>query len=108
MISERQLADGFASLWQEYFPLLTPLFIRHFNAGQKERVVTAAGQLVLPVPMSAEVEEFDFSTELGFELARENYKIRGGGRSNPLDAIERARIRIALLRRDFEFRDPLV
>jgi hypothetical protein len=107
VISERTLAYGFESFWREQFPFLTPLFIRNFNAGKKERIVTPEGVPVRPVPMSAEVQDFDLSTEIGFEIATERYRERIGQNGDEQAAVRRASSRIAALRKDAEWRDPL-
>jgi len=54
VISEKQLAEYFDSFWQQHFPLLNPTFVRQFNS-EKERLVGAGGQPILPVRMGPAV-----------------------------------------------------
>jgi hypothetical protein len=106
MISEKQLGEFFHSFWQQYFPLLDPLFVKRFNVEQKERLTTEEGFPIMPVPMGPAVERFDLVAELAFELSQEDYKKRLGGEGDINRATERAIRRISILKGDPELSPP--
>lgn len=106
MISEKQLAEYFHSFWQRHFPLLDPVFVKRFNIEQKERLTSDDGSAILPVPMGAGIERFDLVSELAFELAQENYKMRLGSDADHGKATERAMKRISRLKGQTEIAAP--
>jgi len=106
MISEKQLSDVFHSFWQQQFPLLDPIFVKRFNAGQKVRLTTCHGGAILPVPMGPGIERFGLVAELAFELAHENYKRRLGDEANNIEATARALERMARLKGESEIAVP--
>ena len=96
MISEKQLAEYFDSFWQQHFPLLNPTFVRQFNS-EKERLIEAGGQAILPVRMGKEVDRFDLVAELAFEIARETFQARIGGAPDQSKAFRRALKKMAAI-----------
>jgi hypothetical protein len=106
MISEKELAEYFHSFWQKHFPLLDPIFVKRFNAEQKERLTSDDGSAMLPVPKGAGIERFDLVSELAFELALEDYKTRSGSGVDHGMAIERALKRISWLKGEPEIPAP--
>lgn len=106
MISEKQLAESFDSFWQHHFPLLDPMFVKRFNVEQKERLTSADGSAVLPIPMGADIERFDLVAELAFELATESYKKRVGDVPDATGAVQRALKRITRLKGATEIPAP--
>lgn len=96
MISEKQLAEYFDSFWQQHFPLLNPTFVRQFNS-EKERLVGAGGQPILPVRMGPAVDRFDLVAELAFEIAQEKFRARTGGAPDQVIALRRALKKMAAI-----------
>ena len=68
MISERHVARGFESVWQSCFPMLTPGFMRTFNAHLVKRI--DVGHTCVTDPVSVRSGSPDVVAELGVELAR--------------------------------------
>jgi len=105
VISEKQLAEFFDSFWQQHFPLLNPAFVRQFNS-EKERLVGAGEQLVLPVPMGKEVDRFDLVAELAFEMTQENLRLRTGDAPDQSKAVRRALKKMAAIIGSVEIPEP--
>jgi hypothetical protein len=61
MISERQIAEKFTTIWKQHFPLLTPQFMRVFN----ESRVQMANESVL---QKSENVRYDIVSELAFNI----------------------------------------
>src|ERR1700733_6544561 len=68
MISERQLAEHFHSLWHEYCPFLGPSFVRDLNLRSKHRLETPSGALISPIAGIADTSNFDLIAELAFDV----------------------------------------
>jgi len=66
MINERDIAAKFSSVWTQVFPMLTPNFMREFNASWIEEF--AKNQKVNPVGHSDVVSEF------AFQLSRQAFE----------------------------------
>jgi hypothetical protein len=98
LISEKQLAELFDSFWQQHFPLLNASFIRRFNAEQQERITTADGAAVRPIPMGTGIKRFDLIAELAFEIAIQRCKATQGQEPNLETATQHALTKIALLK----------
>lgn len=108
MISEKQLAEYFHSFWRQHFPLLDTMYVKRFNVEQRERLTSSNGSAMLPVPMGGGIERFDLVSELAFELALENYKVRKGGKVDHGKASERALKRMSQLNRGVTIQEPSV
>ena len=68
MISERNLARGFESVWQALFPMLTPGFMRAFNEHFVKDIEQNQTGTARPVPV--ESDSPDVVAELGIQLAK--------------------------------------
>lgn len=68
MISERHVARGFESVWRSCFPMLTPGFMRTFNAHFVKRI--DVGHTYVSDPVSIHSSSPDVVAELGIELAK--------------------------------------
>ena len=68
MISERNLARGFESVWQSLFPMLTPGFMRTFNEHFVKDIDTNRTGAAGPVPVDSDSP--DLVAELGIQLAK--------------------------------------
>ena len=68
MISERNLARAFESVWQSLFPMLTPAFMRTFNEHFLKPVDTSHTGTARAVPFDSDSP--DLVAELGIQLAR--------------------------------------
>jgi hypothetical protein len=73
LISEHEFAYGFDSLWESLFPLLSPSFVRDFNARQGKGI-GRKGRYLSQVPMTVPKWDADLVTELAFELFRLAYE----------------------------------
>ena len=74
MISEKVAIRGFEAVWRDAMPLLTPHFVRVFNASRVLRVQTEAGvtsRAVGPVPRQTDAP--DFVAEVAMRLAGRAY-----------------------------------
>lgn len=67
MISERNLARGFESVWQSLFPMLTPGFMRTFNEHLVKAIDTNRTGGAAPVPVGSDAP--DLVAELGIQIA---------------------------------------
>ena len=79
MISERMVVRGFNSLWRQIFPLLTPYFMRVFNASRVHDVRTSSDLLVGGSevgPVQRNTESPDFVSELATRLAEAAHERR--------------------------------
>ncbi len=68
MISERNLARAFESVWQSLFPMLTPAFMRTFNEDFLKPIDTRHTGMARAVPV--ESNSPDLVSEFGIQLAR--------------------------------------
>ena len=79
MISERMVVRGFNSVWRQMFPLLTPYFMRVFNASRvhdvrKSSDLSVDDSKVRPVPRNTECPAF--VSELAARLAKDAHERR--------------------------------
>ena len=68
MISERNLARGFESVWQSLFPMLTPGFMRTFNEHFVKDIDAKRTGAAERVPVNSDSP--DLVAELGIQIAR--------------------------------------
>jgi hypothetical protein len=79
MISERDLAAGFDSLWSDVTPLLTPSFVAVFNEGFTKQMQSEAGNPVPGIPIELTVTDHGLVAELAFALvATQSARLYGG------------------------------
>jgi len=69
MISERQVAAGFRSLWSDVLPLLTPGFVHLFNEAYCEKMSDKGGEPLPEVPSGKETDP-TLVSEFAFHLVR--------------------------------------
>jgi hypothetical protein len=73
LISEHELAYSFDSFWESLFPLLSPSFVRDFNARQGKGI-GRKGRYLTKVPITVPKWDADLIAELAFELFRLSYE----------------------------------
>jgi hypothetical protein len=73
LISEHQFAYSFDSFWESLFPLLSPSFVRDFNARQAKGI-GRKGRYLSKVPIMVPKWDADLIAELAFELFRLAYE----------------------------------
>lgn len=72
MISERSAARYFGSLWRHIFPMLTPSFMRIFNASYVRKLESECAFRNMKVgPVQKQYHSPDFISELAIQLAKE-------------------------------------
>ncbi len=70
MISEKEIAKEFSGLWDDVLPLLTPQFVRLFNAVNSDDLTDYPQSKFNQIPIGRNIEKHDLVAELSFQLAK--------------------------------------
>lgn len=71
MISEKQIASHFHSLWGEALPLLTPSYVRLFNEAFLDDLSDYPQSKLHGITIGKNIEKHDLVAEFAFQLAKE-------------------------------------
>ena len=74
MISEKDVAGGFPSFWEQLFPFLTADFVRVFNATRATAMRDSVGRAIVSLPTREEVRHHDIVAEVAFHMAQEAHR----------------------------------
>ncbi len=70
MISEKDVATQFNGLWDDVLPLLTPSFVRLFNAANSDDLTEHAQSKFSKISIGPNVEKHDLVAEFSFHIAK--------------------------------------
>jgi hypothetical protein len=83
-MNERDVAKGFPSLWEEFFPMLSANFINAFNGAYVQPILGAKG-IVSPIPFGGNPHHADLLAEFSFALAARAHQTGGSMKSSAAD-----------------------